>query len=129
MLLGVTIWTGLKFQSGSTVMPQKDVAGETPTQETVPETVSEMAKTRQRLELLARSVKIWMIQYGAGFDPSQVTMERMQRDLEISPGEMEDGWGTRFNYTTAAEYYIITSAGPDRIFGNEDDIKAEKSAR
>ena len=129
VLLGVAIWAGLKFQSGPSPMPQKEVPGETPIQKNAPETVPEMAKTRQRLELLSRSVKIWMIQYGAGFDPSQVTMERMQQDLGISPEGMEDGWGTRFQYTTAAEIYTITSAGPDGIFASEDDIKTEKSAR
>jgi len=129
VLLGLVVWGGLGFLGGSAPEPQREVAQQPSIEEAAPEVDTEEKKTRQRLELLTRSVRIWMIQYGAGFDPSQVTMERMQQDLEISAEEMEDGWGTRFYYTATAESYTLTSAGPDRILGSEDDISAQRSAR
>lgn len=129
VLLVVVGWVGLNFLGGSSQAPQQDVTAEPPVLKETSETASEAAKTRQRLDLLARSVKIWMIQYGAGFDPSQVTMARMQQDLGISPEEMDDGWGIPFRYVTEEQRYTLISAGPDRTFGTADDLKEEKSAK
>jgi hypothetical protein len=129
VLLGLAVWAGLSFLGGPSPSPAKGGAKPALNQEAVPKAVSELAKTRRRLELLTRSVKIWMIQYGAGFDPSQVTLDRMQQDLGISPEEIKDGWGTLFRYRSAAETFTITSAGPDRTFGSKDDISEEKSVR
>jgi len=73
--------------------------------------------------MLARSVKIWMIQYGAGFDPGQVTLTALEQDLQIRPEELLDGWGTRFRYQPREGSYAITSAGPDRQFDTSDDVE------
>ena len=129
VLLGAAVWAGLSFLGGPSLAPQQPVTVQTPVLEAARETDSKAAKTRQRLDLLARSVKIWMIQYGAGFDPSQVTMARMQQDLGIASEEMKDGWGTPFRYVTTEQRYTLISAGPDRTFGTADDLKAEKSSR
>ena len=129
LLLGIALWAGLSFLGGSAPRQQKDVAAQKPINKVVPKAVDELENTRQRLELLASSVKIWMIQYGAGFDPSQVTMERMQQDLGISPEEMMDDWGTPFHYSSNADSYTLTSAGSDRMFDSGDDIKVEKPSR
>ena len=66
-----------------------------------------------------------MIQYGAGFDPGQVTLAGLEQDLQIPPGEMQDGWGTLFRYEPRADRYLIISAGPDRQFDTADDLSKE----
>ncbi|MCB1850750.1 MAG: hypothetical protein KDH88_02185 [Chromatiales bacterium] len=124
LLLGVAVWGGLEYLGGATPAAQPST-----TAAVRPDTPEEVTRTRQRMELLGRSVRIWMIQYGAGFDPSQVTMERIQQDLGIPPQEMLDGWGTPFRYTTSGERFTLISAGPDRKFAGGDDIQTEKSAR
>jgi hypothetical protein len=83
------------------------------------------AVTKRHQDMLARSVKIWMIQYGAGFDPGQVTLAGLEQDLQIPPGEMQDGWGTPFRYEPRADRYLIVSAGPDRQFDTADDLSKE----
>jgi len=128
-VLGLATWISLRFVGGSAPPPRKASAEKSHTEKMSAKATSKTSETKRRLEMMTRSVRIWMIQYGAGFDPTQVTLSRMQQDLEISQAEMEDSWGSVFQYSTSDGYYTITSAGPDRIFGNEDDIKAKKSAR
>lgn len=133
ILLGVALWAGLSFLGESESTPTPPVAKESARESSAPavrpKVVTEADKTEQRIEMLARSVRIWMIQYGAGFDPSQVTMERMQQDLAISPEQMQDSWGVALRYTPEEAFYTISSAGPDQVFGNEDDINVRKEAR
>ncbi|MCG8428569.1 MAG: type II secretion system protein GspG [Chromatiales bacterium] len=88
----------------------------------------ELAATNQRLDGLFRSVKVWMIQFGSGFDPNQVTLERLQQDLGMADDEMVDGWGQPFQYSVDGSEYRVTSAGPDGQFGNEDDLTKQGSA-
>jgi hypothetical protein len=83
------------------------------------------AQTLQRLEQLNRSVSVWMIQYGSGFNPTQVTLERLQQDLNISGQDMMDGWGTALRFEPEAQVYRVISAGPDKVFGTGDELKRE----
>ncbi len=87
------------------------------------------AATNSRLEQLNRSIKVWMIQYGSGFNPAQVTLDRLQRDLNIGEQEMLDGWGTALRYEPQDGHYRVISAGPDRVFGNADDLKRETAVK
>lgn len=133
LLLGVAVWAGVSFMGGidspTTSPPSMQSAKQTPSPAAQPEAITEVGITEKRMESLAHSVRIWMIQYGAGFDPSQVTMERMEQDLALSPEQMKDGWGVALRYTPAEGSYTINSAGPDRVFGNKDDISVKKKAR
>jgi hypothetical protein len=90
---------------------------------------SEAGRTERHMKMLVRSVRIWMIQYGAGFDPAQVTMQRMQQDLAIKPAEMKDGWGTPFRYLPDGAKFTIVSAGADGQFGSSDDLTLTGKAR
>jgi hypothetical protein len=83
------------------------------------------AETGRRLEQLNRSIKVWMIQYGSGFNPAQVTLERLQLDLNIGQQEMLDGWGTALRFEPEAGKYRVISAGPDKSFDTPDDLKRE----
>ncbi|MCP3662046.1 MAG: hypothetical protein GY696_06045 [Gammaproteobacteria bacterium] len=78
--------------------------------------------TRKRQRSLLRLVKVWMIQYGDGYNPSLVTLERLRSDLEIPTEEMKDGWNTPFRYAYGDDRYSLLSAGPDTTFGTADDI-------
>lgn len=83
------------------------------------------AQTVRRLEQLNRSVSVWMIQYGSGFNPTQVTLERLQQDLNMGDQDMLDGWGTALRFEPEAQLYRVISAGPDKSFGTADDLKRE----
>ncbi len=87
------------------------------------------AKTQERLGALAQSVRIWMIQYGSGFDPSQVTLERVQLDLQIPQQNMQDGWDNAFRYQVDEQRFALVSAGADRVFDTADDMRLRRSAR
>lgn len=87
------------------------------------------AATNRRLEQLNRSIRVWMIQYGSGFNPAQVTLERLQQDLSIGEQEMLDGWGTALRFEPEAEKYRVISAGPDKSFGTPDDLKRETAIK
>lgn len=87
----------------------------------------QLAETNRRLEQLNRSIKVWMIQYGSGFNPAQVTLERLRQDLNIGQPEMLDGWGTALRYEPETDRYRVVSAGPDKSFGTADDLKRESS--
>ncbi|MCP4992227.1 MAG: hypothetical protein GY934_00355 [Gammaproteobacteria bacterium] len=78
--------------------------------------------TRKRQRSLLRLVKVWMIQYGDGYNPSLVTLERLRSDLEIPTEDMQDGWNTPFRYAYGDDRYSLLSAGPDTTFGTADDI-------
>lgn len=88
-----------------------------------------LAQTNRRLEQLNRSIKVWMIQYGSGFNPAQVTLERLQQDLGIGAQEMLDGWGTALRYEPGDRQYRVVSAGPDKAFGSADDLVRETSVK
>jgi hypothetical protein len=82
-----------------------------------------LATTRSRMTRLGRSIRVWMIQFGAGYDPAQVTLERVRLDLELKPEEMRDGWGMALRYQPEAKGFVLHSAGPDGDFGSSDDLK------
>jgi hypothetical protein len=44
----------------------------------------------------------------------------VQADEHIPP--FRDYWGTKLKYTTSNNIAFFTSAGPDRVFGTEDDM-------
>ncbi len=85
----------------------------------------EMASTHRRLDLLTKSVKVWMIQFGTGFDPFQVTLDRLSQDLGVTAIDMLDGWGMAFRYEPSEGRYKLLSAGPDKQFGTGDDLQQE----
>ncbi|MCW8908783.1 MAG: hypothetical protein OQL28_16205 [Sedimenticola sp.] len=89
----------------------------------------QLAQTTSRLEALNRSIRIWMIQFGSGFNPEQVTLDRLQRDLQIGDQEMLDGWGTALQYEPGEKVYQVISAGPDRQFGTDDDLRRQTEAK
>ena len=37
--------------------------------------------------------------------------------------QLNDPWGTQFQYTKSGNSYTIVSAGPDKAFGTADDVK------
>jgi len=89
----------------------------------------QLARTVSRLDALNRSIRIWMIQFGSGFNPQQVTLDRLQRDLQIGDQEMLDGWGTAMRYEPGENVYTVISAGPDRQFGSDDDLQRQTEAK
>ncbi|MET0014307.1 MAG: hypothetical protein ABW085_03595 [Sedimenticola sp.] len=81
--------------------------------------------SEQRLDKLASSVKVWMIQYGAGFNPQQVTLPRLGQDMGMPAEDFTDGWGNEIRYEAGENGYRLLSAGPDGAFGTADDLVSE----
>ena len=44
-------------------------------------------------------------------------------DLELESGSFTDSWGTKYLYYPSGREVVLLSAGPDKQFGNDDDIK------
>jgi len=80
------------------------------------------SEAERRLRSLARSVKVWMIQFGIGYDPSQVTIGRLRQDMGLQDADLQDPWGTAMRYEPAGAGFRVLSAGPDRHFGSGDDV-------
>lgn len=117
LLLAVLVWVVGGFLIGGDE-PQEQVRQEEPK----PPADPLLAQTEERMIALGRSVKVWMIQYGFGFDPHQVTLSRVQSDLGLSQDGMVDVWGTPLRYQPESGRYSIVSAGADRAFGTGDDL-------
>ena len=83
------------------------------------------SEAERRLYELVRSVKVWMIQFGVGYDPTQVTLSRLRSDMGITDGQLEDPWGTEMRYRASSDAFEVVSAGPDRRFGTADDLSVE----
>ena len=115
LVLMATGWGALQFMGDSRPEPATQSVAAIPVD-------PRLATTRNHQTQLMRSVRVWMIEYGFGFAPAQVTLERLQADLDITPQEMLDGWGTAFLYQPGERRYTLTSAGPDRQFGTADDL-------
>lgn len=49
--------------------------------------------------------------------------------VEGGEGALEDPFGTEYKYERKGKRIIIISAGPDGEFGNEDDIRSDKTKK
>jgi hypothetical protein len=49
-------------------------------------------------------------------------MDEMQETLGLPSKADTDAWGTRLRFTVEGETLVFTSAGPDHVFNNDDDI-------
>ncbi|MCP3871453.1 MAG: hypothetical protein GY703_25785 [Gammaproteobacteria bacterium] len=78
--------------------------------------------TRKRRDTL---IALFRIQYGVSFNPEQVSLSGLEQDMQLKPNEVEDGWGTKYRYQPQSSSYLIISAGGDRQFGTDDDLKKE----
>jgi len=85
----------------------------------------QQASTMDGLTEVARYVKVWMIQFGSGFDPTQVTLQRLQQDLDVPAKYFKDEWGQAIQYEALDRSYRLSSSGPDKAFGTQDDIHKE----
>ena len=45
--------------------------------------------------------------------------------LEGGEGALEDPWGNEYKYERKGQKILVTSAGPDGQFGNEDDLRSD----
>ncbi|AKH21264.1 hypothetical protein AAY24_13840 [Sedimenticola thiotaurini] len=108
-----------------TAEPEEPALATTPVKPVDPQ----LAQTNRRLGQLNRSIKVWMIQYGSGFNPAQVTLDRLQQDLGIGEQDMLDGWGTALRFEPGEESYQVSSAGPDKVFGSKDDLVRKTSVK
>ncbi|MES9843806.1 MAG: hypothetical protein ABW131_04095 [Candidatus Sedimenticola sp. 6PFRAG5] len=121
LVIGGLGWVGFKFFMG----PDKPAAAKKPVSQNPVVQVPvnpELDLSNKRLGLLARSVKVWMIQYGSGFNPEQVTLSRLGEDLGMPKDEFLDGWGNAIRYEPGDGGYKLRSPGADGTFGTEDDL-------
>ncbi len=121
LLSGIISWGGIQLLSPG----ESPIPGKAPLEEKVKPKLPPPpeSRTRERMQKLGRQVRVWMVQYGGGFDPYQATLERTHQDLQLTEAELQDGWGTRMGYQAEEKRFILTSAGPDREFATEDDLR------
>jgi len=93
-----------------------------PAKNTTTITESGASITRRRQLSLSRAVRVWLIRHGSGFDPSQVGLALLQRDLGLDAQEIIDGWGMPMRYQSLGSGFVLRSSGVDRIFDTEDDL-------
>lgn len=120
VLLGVLILAG----GGWYFLNMDDSMADPAAQATAPAVPMDPKKaaTLKGLADIAKYVNVWMIQFGSGFNPSQVTLLRLQQDLDIPHKAFIDGWGQAYTYEALEAAFRLTSAGPDQTKGNKDDI-------
>ncbi|OOZ35945.1 hypothetical protein [Solemya velesiana gill symbiont] len=122
-VVGVAGWYGSQFL----MQPDKPAEKQKPVSvnHVEPEPSNpELALSEKRLGLLTRSVKVWMIQYGFGFNPQQVTLSRLGQDLGMPESDFQDGWGNAIRYEAGEKSFTLRSAGPDGAFGTADDLQS-----
>ncbi|MET0046355.1 MAG: hypothetical protein ABW066_01065 [Sedimenticola sp.] len=119
-------WFGMGLFSKPEKPPVADQPNPAAPVEVVP-VDTERSTSEQRLDKLASSVKLWMIQYGSGFNPRQVTLPRLGQDMGMPAEDFTDGWGNEIRYEAGENGYRLLSAGPDGAFGTADDLVSEVS--
>jgi len=92
----------------------------TPTEQVISGSPQEI--TKQRLQKISRYTKAWMIQFGSGFKPKQVTFKVLQLDMDLKNRDLVDGWGQKIIYEPTDTDFSVRSSGPDKKAGNEDDV-------
>jgi len=127
LLIGGAVFAGIQLLGGSdnkarVTTPVELTAQQQPVVPAEP-VDPELEISQAGLQSLGRLVKVWMIQFGSGFDPSQVTLERMRLDLQLGAEELVDGWGNDYRYQVESKRYLIQSAGSDRQFDTDDDLE------
>lgn len=121
----VLLGGGAYLWLGEEEPPVESVALHSEESSAQPEFVPPPSDAQRRLDELVRSVKVWMIQFGVGYDPTQVTLGRLRSDMGITDAQLEDPWGTQMRYQASPDAFQVLSAGPDRRFGTGDDLARE----
>jgi len=79
---------------------------------------SKLAKTSFSLSFLATSLKLLAVK-----DHPEKNRQVIRRFIErIEKNNIRDSWDTVIRMEISSEGYVISSAGPDRSFGTDDDI-------
>jgi hypothetical protein len=79
-------------------------------------------RTNNRLYMLRAAALLTMRRTGGSLPR---TLEELVEDSRMPIGT--DSWGTPFRYTPGTTDFELRSAGPDRVFGNRDDLLATLS--
>jgi hypothetical protein len=88
---------------------------------------SQQDTTRTRLRALAQAVTAWSRQRGNRPDPFLVDLPRVQRELQLPPEQLVDGWGATIEYVPLPGRFRLVSAGPDGVRGTADDLSVEQT--
>jgi hypothetical protein len=138
IVFALFLWTGADAlrQSHASSLPLTPHADVRPDAASRPQTASQgLADTKQapqdatraRLRALAQAVTVWSRQRGGRADAFAVDVQRVQRDLQLPPEQLVDGWGTPIEYVPMAGRFRLVSAGPDGVRGTADDSSVEQA--
>ena len=70
-----------------------------------------------------RTIEQVLLEYRAVENRWPTTADLVDKK-SLSPRELVDPWGTVIVYSLSGDVPTVMSAGPDREFGTEDDIKS-----
>lgn len=84
----------------------------------------EAIPTRTQISVLEKAIQIYSMQHNGKFPNS---LESLTTGTEDNPGmltkkDIVDNWGTPYGYSRTGKKINISSAGPDRKMGTQDDI-------
>lgn len=138
VIFALFLWTGadaLRQQQASSLpfVPPTELrpeAGARPMpsiQPTAEPRQTQQETTRTRLRALAQAVTAWSRQRGGRLDPLLVDLPRVQRELQLPPEQLVDGWGGTIEYVPMRGRFRLISAGPDETRGTADDLSVEQA--
>lgn len=127
VVLGAGAWFALPYLDGDSQEAGKEQS--VATANTPPKKKTKPEITQDRMEKLSRSARVWMIRFGSGFDPTQVTLERLAQDLQLPAEEMTDAWDSPLRYRVTETGYQISSAGADGKFDTRDDLQKDATVQ
>jgi len=85
--------------------------------------LGEIAATMEVMRALSDGLEGYLTATGAyPLLDDLVGLRELVPDYYPADGSMEDAWGSAFRYRVQGDDYTVTSTGPDREVGSEDDI-------
>lgn len=78
---------------------------------------------------LRNAIKAWQAVTGVATCPTTADLERTKMLDPAVPAPPSDAWGNSFQWQCSSVGIRVTSAGPDREPGSEDDIVVPKVAQ
>ena len=82
-----------------------------------------IARAQQDIDVLSSAIDMYALDNNDKYPPNLSSLKGGKRDY-VKKIE-KDPWGNEYRYDVKNKSYVVSSAGPDGIAGNEDDISTE----
>lgn len=83
-----------------------------------------ISAAKQSISAIESAIDLYEMDNGRFPDSLQNLVDESKGQAYLKKAEqLNDPWGTQFQYTKSVSSYSIVSAGPDKAFGTADDVK------